>query len=394
MAENKRLLFLSSLDITGDRAYYDGVTKKNLLEIRTFKKLGYVVEYIVRVENDVFLVDKEGCRVELTHYAGAFYKRMRRVYSALYDIYEVPDVIYVRYEGNSINMWRFLAKMKRKNPLIKIFAELPTYIGKWEPGTGFRGKLAFVVHRLKDIAYRMPIDYILTFDNHKKIFGYKTIQIENFADIEALPVKNNKENINGTFNILAMAMMTPSHGFDRIIKGIYEYYKNGGKRKICLHLVGKGKVENNWLVLADELGVRDSVVSHGLIYGKDLDNLFDVCHVGAGAIAIFRKKCQKASELKIREYTARCLPFFYSAEEPQIVQEKFCLKIPNNENPVDIQRVISFYNTVNESWVNKKMRDFALKNFSSVPQLKKALEISEYNYESVYTDEQRGMFDR
>lgn len=373
MKKNKKLLFLSSLDISGNRACSDGVTKKILLEIKTFRELGYSVEYIVRIDGKVYLVKNDGQKTELTYYDGVFYKTMARVYKVLRGSYETPNVIYVRYEGNSIEMWRFLAKMKRSHHNIKIIAELPTYMGKWEQGASAKSKLAFIIHRLTDLTYRMPIDYMVTFDNHNKIFGYKTIQIENFADVAALPVKNHLEDTNGTFNILAMAMMTPSHGFDRIIKGIYEYYKKGGKRKICLHLVGTGAVESEWLDLARNLNVSDSVVSHGLMYGNSLDDLFDICHVGSGALAIFRKKCKKASELKIREYTARGLPFFYSAEEPQIAHEKFCLRIPNDESPVDIQSVLYYYDIVMQTGAYNKMHQFALENFSCLSQLNEVL---------------------
>ena len=171
MKKNKKLLFLSSLDISGNRACSDGVTKKILLEIKTFRELGYSVEYIVRIDGKVYLVKNDGQKTELTYYDGVFYKTMARVYKVLRGSYEAPNVIYVRYEGNSIEMWRFLAKMKRSHHNIKIIAELPTYMGKWEQGASAKSKLAFIIHRLTDVTYRMPIDYMVTFDNHNKIFG-------------------------------------------------------------------------------------------------------------------------------------------------------------------------------------------------------------------------------
>ena len=138
-------------------------------------------------------------------------------------------------------------------------------------------------------------------------------------------------------------------------------------------MVGTGAVESEWLDLARNLNVSDSVVSHGLMYGNSLDDLFDICHVGSGALAIFRKKCKKASELKIREYTARGLPFFYSAEEPQIAHEKFCLRIPNDESPVDIQSVLYYYDIVMQTGAYNKMHQFALENFSCLSQLNEVL---------------------
>lgn len=367
------ILFISSLDISGNRKESDGVTKKILLQIRTFSELGYNVDYIYRQDSKAFLFH-EGEPIFLTNHNGVHYKTMTNVYRSLIKISQTLhyDLVYIRYEGNNIPMWRFLSKIKNDNPETKIIAELPTFMKRWEPGTNLRGKIAFILHKIKDNLYRLPMDYIVTFDNHKRLFGYPTIQIENFADVEALPIKTNSEE-NGEFHILAMAKMTPSHGFDRILQGLYAYYQKNHNVNVILHLVGNGTILNQWQELTNRLSLNKYVVFHGALHGTVLDQLFDKCNMGAASLAIFRKGCAKASELKIREYTSRGLPFFYSAEEPQIKDQKFCLKVPHDETCIDIQSIIDFYDSIN--WEKEKyiMHNFAKNNFSCGSQLSRII---------------------
>lgn len=375
MDKPKRLLFISSLDISDNRGKSDGVTKKILLQIKTFKELDFEVDYIYRLDGVVFL-HKDGEEYKLTHHEGVHYKTMTRTYSALISFCKDAnyDIIYVRYEGNNLAMWRFLAQQKKKDKGTKILAELPTYMGKWDGKVSFRNKLAFIAKRVKDLAYRMPIDYFVTFNDSDRIFGYKTIKIENFSDVNALPIKSDLTEKN-SFNIIAMAIMTPSHGFDRIIKGLHQYYadEKNIERPVYLHLVGDGAVLDDWEQLADSLNVRQYVIRHGLMHGRELDMLMDKCNVAAASLAIFRKKCDKASELKIREYTARGIPFFYSAHEPQIVNEKFCMKVPHDETPIDVEAIITFYSRLEKDSIAEQMHQFAIKNFSCLGQLKKVI---------------------
>lgn len=94
MDKPKRLLFISSLDISDNRGKSDGVTKKILLQIKTFKELDFEVDYIYRLDGVVFL-HKDGEEYKLTYHEGVHYKTMTRTYSALisfckdanYDIY-------------------------------------------------------------------------------------------------------------------------------------------------------------------------------------------------------------------------------------------------------------------------------------------------------------------
>lgn len=372
----KRLLFISPLDVSGDKTRTDGVIKKIILQIETLSRLGLSVDYIRADENRVALITAEGEEIPLTPRYTTYHKTIARTYRALCrrGAYSDYDIVYIRYAGCDLWMWYFLAMVRRRRPAASIIAELPTYMKRAEPGSGIKARIAFQAKRLKDLCYRLPLDYMVTFDDHRKIFGYPTIRIENFVNVDAMPVKSDRRT-PGEFHILALAMVTPSHGFDRIIRGLRDYYdRDGMKTNVILHIVGDGSVLPSLMSLAEELDVAGHVIREGKMHGQQLAEIIDRCQVGSGALAIFRKGCDKASELKIREYTARGLPFFYSAYEPQLEHADFCLKIPNDESPVDIARVIDFYDALEISAVRTGMRDFAMRHFTCESQMGKVLQ--------------------
>ncbi len=377
------LLFISSLDISNNRTEFDGVTKKLLLEIRTFKQLGYRVDYIERNDGTAYIHRFDGTRDMIIKLCGVFYKDQSNIYKTL--LTTIPQKqyshIYIRYEGCHIAMSRFLYHISGSE--VKVVAELPTYMGKWEPGTSLQGKLRFLLKRLIDKFMPMPFDYFITFDNHDRLFGKKTIKIENFTDVEKTPVRQTPTSKN-ELHLIGVAMMTPSHGFDRVIKGMSSYFKNNPSTKVYFHVVGGGMVADDWRKLSVQLGIDKYVIFEGIKSGQELDELFNNCHMGVATLAIFRKKCKKASELKIREYCARGIPFIYSADEPILKDKGFALKVPHDETEIDIYNIVQFIQNIDMSGISEQMHAFALKECSCISQLQKV-----FNYEKPEKKNQR-----
>ena len=368
----KKLLFISSLDATGEKLNYDGVMKKLLYQIKTLEEMGFDVDYVKRKDNVIYICNNNTHKSEhLIDTVPSFYDTMKRLYLSLTN--RIPDmqydVVYMRYEHLSWPESRFFKKVKNHNKQIRLYAELPTYMGKWEPGASLLAKVKFIINRISQIIIPLNVDRVVTFSDHERIYGIKTIRIENFADIESLPVRQLQEEDG--FHMMGVAMMTPSHGYDRVIKGLKEYYDSNPAKKVYLHLIGKGYVVPEWKRLVEEYNLSKYVIFEGIKSGKDLDDYFNRCQVAVATLAIFRKKCPKASELKIREYTARGIPFIYSAYEPQFEDQSFCLKEPHDESPINIQQVLDFYYGLDTSIISKKMREFAMNNCTCKKQFEK-----------------------
>ena len=119
-----------------------------------------------------------------------------------------------------------------------------------------------------------------------------------------------------------------------------------------------------WQNLAQELQVQDRVIFHGKMYGEELAKMFDLCDVGSNALAQYRKNLGATSELKVREYTARGLPFLCSVEDPALehTEDPFWLEVANDESVPDMQEIVEFVLKMREDEQHpQRMRAYAQK---------------------------------
>lgn len=365
------ILFISGYRV--DLLDKNGVAKKINLEINTFNKIGFQVDFLEFDSGNVFL-NIDGDRKFICTESKSFYQTMDYVYKYfLQNIGALKhyDMIYLRYEHFSFSMTRFFKNIKRINSRIKIVGELPTYMKKPNQGSSLKTKILFNVKRFLNNHTEKHIDYLATFSSHEKLFNMPTIQIENFVNIDKINVREPIEN--DVLDLLALAQITPAHGFDRVIKGLRQYYdQKEVTKRVFLHIVGDGVEKGLLERLVHDLDLNQYVKFYGALGGDDLDAIFNLSDVGIGSLAIFRKGSFKCSELKVREYTARGLPFIYSADEPQIKGQKFARKVAFDETLIDINTVVEFYNEINKnSDLLVEMREFAEKEFTCEHQLRK-----------------------
>lgn len=368
-----RILFISSFRV--DKLLTDGVAKKINTEINTFKNLGYKVDFL-EFNNGKLFLNKNNDREYLIDEKNKFYHTMDILYKGLIkqdSILNNYDIVYLRYEHFSFSMLKFFKELKKRNKKIKIIGELPTYMSKPNPSTSLPRKISFYIKRFLNNNTRKDIDYLATFSDHNKLFGIPTIKIENFINFENIPLRNPLKN--DVLDILALANITSAHGFDRVIEGLRIYYTNlNYERKVFLHIVGDGDVRKDLVELVKKYNLNDYVKFYGILGGENLNNIFNISDIGIGSLACFRKGATKVSELKIREYTARGLPFIYSAIEPQIENKKFAKKVSFDNTPIDIVDLINFYDSLDSSCESiKHMNDFAKKEFSCKSQMLKII---------------------
>lgn len=353
----KTLLFISNYHIDSEWLMCDGVMKKITLEIATLKQLNFNVSYIAIKGESVYLCESNQT-ILICSVSKSFHFMMKQIFQNLLKRgFFHYDYIYYRYEHISLSMLKYFRKVSKN--LGKVIAELPTYQEKWEPHTPLKGILLFLMKRiLNEFPFKF-IDLIVTFSEHKKIYGIPAIQIENFVDVDSIPISLKKDN-STDIRLIGVAMMTQSHGFDRVIRGLYNYYLDGShKTKVYFDIVGDGAPKREWEEMVQKLHLTNFVFFHGLKGGEELDALFNKADIGVASLAIFRKRCNKASELKIREYCARGIPFIYSAFEPILADTGFCLRVPHDDSFIDINLVLEFYNEIINKDCKQEMRHFA-----------------------------------
>ena len=195
------------------------------------------------------------------------------------------------------------------------------------------------------------MEAIVTFSNEKRIFGQKTIRISNGIDFDALPLNNPV--YQDDIHLIGVAEIHYWHGFDRLVAGMGEYYKkNPDGRKLYFHVVGgqdsRGMKANGYSTIdevAKAYNIEKYVVMHGSLYGSQLNEVFGQCVFAVGSLGRHRSGITSIKTLKNREYAVRGIPFIYSENDADFDKMPYVLKVPADESPIDINRILDYLDT-------------------------------------------------
>ena len=255
----------------------------------------------------------------------------------------IPN-IYIRSDHNTTPfLIYFLASLKKAGK--KVVMEIPTYPYDYEYkglGLGYQ-KIIFMDKCLRNFMARY-IDKFVTFSDHEKIFGRPTIRIANGVDFNAIPLKTPNEDEH-IINLIAVATIHPWHGFDRAISGMINYKEKQEKQRVILHIVGEGvpTVVNEYKKLVKDNNLENDIVFHGPLFGDALNDVFNISNMGIGSLARHRSGITYLRSLKNREYAARGIPFVYSEIDEDFENKSYILKVPADDTPLNIDKVINFY---------------------------------------------------
>ena len=279
--------------------------------------------------------------------------RQRLDYSCIYDycIREKIEFVYARCFQNA-NPWliRFFRKLKQAG--VHAVTEIPTYPYDSEfVGFPLETRLGLKIDQLFRRQLYAQMDAVVTFSDAKEIFGQRTINISNGVDFDSIPL-HQPSSINhpSTLHLIGVAEVHYWHGYDRLIGGIGEYYKNGGKRDVFFHIVGGvGPSEMydsihapGFVELMEKYKIKDRVLFHGQLFGQQLDDVFNQCQFAIGSLARHRSGITNIKTLKNREYAARGIPFIYSEHDSDFDTQSYVLKAPADESPISILSIIDF----------------------------------------------------
>lgn len=254
------------------------------------------------------------------------------------------DIVYIRFQFFCPFVLNMVKTLHRNH--VTTIMEIPTYPYVNElHEQGIKG----VPKRLIDSTFGSHCaKYIDTFASPLyggEILGKKSIEIYNGIDTDKVtPRKPKKDDV---IDLLAVAMMAPWHGYDRLIEGIHNYYENGGKREIVLHLVGEGAATPDYQKQIEKYSLYEHVIQYGRKFGKELDSMYDIADIGVGSLSSFLKQIYKTNTLKVLEYMAKGLPVVCEEGEVGIPHNsKYRLSIPADESPVDMEAIVNFYDSV------------------------------------------------
>jgi len=254
------------------------------------------------------------------------------------------DAIYIRYPKSNLSFLLFLYKINRTHKNCKIIIEIPTYPYDAENSDEF---LFMIKDKICRQLLRFFVDRIVTFSLDKKIWGIETIRVKNGVNFSETSIrkiiKREKE-----IHLIAVASMKNWHGYERLISGLVEYYKTDQLYKVVLHMVGMGPELNIYRKIAMNCNEKNAIIFHGNKVGEELDEIYDLCDIGILCLGTHRKNLRISSELKSREYVAKGLPMIGSCklDTKYINNGKEFLRLPSNDDTIDIKDIVKFYNDV------------------------------------------------
>lgn len=333
---------------------YSGISKKIHYQVKGLRENGHDVRlcYYGFAENGhrCRYVDNEVLMDYGTGYLSALRQRMG--YDSVYEycIRENIEFVYARSFMNA-NPWliHFFKKIKKAG--IKAVTEIPTYPYDQETSAfSSKKRWELKVDQLFRNRLAKEMSAIVTFSDATEIFGQRTINISNGVDFDSIPI-HHFQPTDDALHLIGVAEVHIWHGYDRLIAGIGEYYKKGGKRNIVFHIVGgvhpnqrykPNSFHSGLQAIIDKYHIQDKVVFHGTLFGEELTKVFDICQFAIGSLGRHRSGITVIKTLKNREYATRGIPFIYSEQDSDFDHQPYILKAPADESPIDIKKILDF----------------------------------------------------
>jgi glycosyltransferase involved in cell wall biosynthesis len=231
------------------------------------------------------------------------------------------------------------------------------------------------------------IDGVIGVTNEIKIYQIRrgftnsanSIAISNGIDVNSISFTSFQPfNEKALKMVFVASCLSKWHGIDRLIKSANEY-----RGSIELHLNIVGRISRDELVKSQPENIQ--IKLHGLLYGDDLDNLMGEMNLAIGSLAVHRNNLREACVLKVREYTARGLPFIYAYDDIDLTNNlHFCKKLPANDQPIDMNMLVNFSRELSNNYIRDElssiMRDYALNNMDWKSKMKAYRDFAEKVY--------------
>jgi len=304
--------------------------------------------YVVNKENKVANIGK-GLKFRWNYYFG--WTKMTKFFEK-----SGIEFLYIRYaHTGSYNMIRFLKALKKIG--VTIFLEIPTYPYDNEyKNVPLAKRLQIWSERIWRKQFYKYISRIVTFSAEKMIFGISCVNIANGIDWDNIKMSHSQKK-TGQITITGVANYVYWHAYDRLIEGLFHYYKkNGDKIQLYFNIVGNGDL-GGLKKMVQEYGLENNVFFLGPKNGEELDKIFDVTDIGLGCLGCHRKNITQLRSLKNVEYASRGIPFIFSESSIDFDGKSYVYKPIADESPVNIEEVIKWFGNLNVS--HKKIRDDA-----------------------------------
>lgn len=279
--------------------------------------------------------------------------------------------VYIRKPGTIDYFFvEMLKSIKKINSDVKIVMEVPTYPYDYEFDKNISGFIKYSIEKtFRKLLYKY-IDRISVIANYDTIFNIPTLEIDNGLVFEKYEIRDTSLNNKDSIDLCAVAKFYGPHGYERLFKGLYNYYANSPRKNVILHMVGDGPMLAEYERIVQDLSVSQYVKFYGFLNGKRLRDVYGICDASIGSLGAYKKKVYDTHELKSTEALAYGIPFICGCKASRLTDRgyKYFLELPNDDTDIDINTIISFiddlYSTEDIVSITKNIRAFGEKHFS------------------------------
>lgn len=333
-----------------------GVSKKIKMQVQALSSRFMVKEVLVKTLKRNLVQRIKGL---------LFWNSFEREYQLALNELEFPDFVYIRKPYVDKMYLDFLKDIKEKYPTCKIIVEIPTYPYKGEMLSHWYSTFMYVKEIIYRHKYKENIDRFVTYSDDNEIFGVPTIRTMNGVNVETItPLIPSTEYNSNEIHLITVALLARHHGYERVIKGLDEYYQIEHKREVYFHIVGDGSEIKKYRSLVKKYNLEKYVKFYGPKYGTELDDLYNIADAGLAAFGVYKDGFSKLSTIKAREYLAKGLPVILGAEDDLFSGDaKYGLTFPNNPTPVDIEKIAEYLDDLylhrDKRSVHEEIRNYA-----------------------------------
>jgi glycosyltransferase involved in cell wall biosynthesis len=353
----------------------NGISKKISYQLNAFRANGHETHlcYMDETSSKRRILDGKVIIDYGNGIKGKVFKRTEFGSIVDYAIKQKIEFVYIRSNHNA-NPFTIRMVKRMKKAGMKVVMEIPTYPYDQEYfNKSMRRQL--IQDKIFRYQFAKQLNAIVTFAEEDFIFGQKTIKISNGIDFNSVKLKKESNHPANELHMIGVAEIHRWHGFDRVIKGLADYYSKPKNIKVYFHIIGYffSPVERDEITqIIKENHLEQYVILYGKKHGNELDEVFDRCDFGIGSLGRHRVGIDNIKTLKNREYAARGIPFAFSETDTDFDRQPYILKMPANESAICIEDIINFYQqlTITPQQIRDSIQHLSWKN-----QMKRVIEV-------------------
>lgn len=321
-----------------DKETPSGIDKKVLAQLSVFEKAGL------------------NCKVVVFPYIHSIYTKIvgripftnvdpKWVYD---DRFKEIDFLYFRRPFyKSFGLRKFLRKVKKSNPKVKVVEEIPTFPYDHELTASPMNyplwiKDKYNRKRMQEIVDRFAV---IGEGYGRLLWGVPVIPLINGIVADKIAVKRDMHE-DGCIRMVCVSSFEFWHGYDRVLEGLGRYYQTKHSYKIYLYMVGDGAQRNIYNEIVKKYSIDDYVFFEGECTGEKLEQIYDMADIALECFGMYRKNMSISSSLKSREYLAKGLPVVAGCKNDIFQNNTFpyYLEMPNDDSIINIEEIVRFYN--------------------------------------------------